>query len=170
MHHGLPGSAELSPQIFGLLGPGDLLSLARTSKDFRAFLMSRAEAEKLWIAARERTVGLPPRPTFLSEPAYANLLFSAHCHVRFMHICSKTALTSMTQHCARTNIKTIFWSYSVRYCASCKKYLYVCLSSTIMSSNTGINCLSSMLSNKDLSIEEIRSHHFNRCCVPTVVE
>lgn len=61
--------------------PRDLLNLARTSKDFRALLMSRDSA-LFWKAAREQVPGLPECPAFLSEPQYANLLFSSFCNVR----------------------------------------------------------------------------------------
>ncbi|KAI0744163.1 hypothetical protein C8Q80DRAFT_1122426 [Daedaleopsis nitida] len=68
-------------EIFGFLSPHDLLSLARTSRDFRAFLMSRAKSLAFWKAARQQIEGLPDIPAPLSEPAYANLLFFNHCHV-----------------------------------------------------------------------------------------
>ncbi|KAI0781000.1 hypothetical protein BD413DRAFT_501686 [Trametes elegans] len=66
-------------QIFAFLHPRDLLNLARTSKPFRALLM-HPSAAPFWRKARE-TVGNPPNcPTYLSEPAYANLMFFPHCH------------------------------------------------------------------------------------------
>ena len=60
--------------------PLDLLNLARTSKDFRHLLMSKSSAA-FWKAARKNVDGLPDCPPFMSEPAYANLLFCAFCHV-----------------------------------------------------------------------------------------
>ena len=60
--------------------PRDLLNLARTTKDFRTFLMSR-NAAPFWKAARQQVEGLPDCPAHLSEPAYANLVFFSHCHV-----------------------------------------------------------------------------------------
>ncbi|KAI0332365.1 hypothetical protein GY45DRAFT_1335658 [Cubamyces sp. BRFM 1775] len=54
-------------EIFGRMHPRDLLNLARTSKDFRALLMSRDSA-LFWKAAREQVPGLPECPAFLSEP------------------------------------------------------------------------------------------------------
>lgn len=68
-------------QIFSHLLPMDLLNLARTSKPFRTLLMSRNSAS-LWKASRQLVDGLPDCPVHLSEPAYANLVFSTHCHVR----------------------------------------------------------------------------------------
>ena len=67
-------------QIFGHMHPRDLLSLARTTKDFRTFLMSR-DAAPFWKAARQQVEDLPECPEHLSEPAYANLVFFSHCHV-----------------------------------------------------------------------------------------
>lgn len=42
--------------------------------------MSRTSAY-LWKAARANVEGLPECPSYLSEPQYANLVFSPHCHV-----------------------------------------------------------------------------------------
>lgn len=63
--------------------PMDLLNLARTTKVFRRFLMARSAAP-LWKTARLNDKGLPECPPHLSEPAYANLAFDTHCHVRFI--------------------------------------------------------------------------------------
>ena len=68
-------------QIFSHLLPIDLLNLARTSKSFRTLLMSRS-SRTLWRVSRQLVDGLPECPEHLSEPAYANLVFSNHCHVR----------------------------------------------------------------------------------------
>ncbi len=67
-------------QVFSFMHPRDLLSLARTTRDFRTFLSSRSSAP-FWKAARKNVEGLPDCPQYLSEPAYANLMFFAHCHV-----------------------------------------------------------------------------------------
>ncbi|KAI0779374.1 hypothetical protein C8Q74DRAFT_1258695 [Fomes fomentarius] len=81
-------------EIFGFLHPRDLLSLARTTKDFRAFLMKR----------KKTSGGLPNRPAHLSEPAFANLLFSNYCHN-----CLKT-----------TSSVAPFWKLFTRYCPACR--------------------------------------------------
>lgn len=62
---------------------GDLLSLSRTTKAFRELVLARS-AERFWKAAMENSLaeGLPACPEWLSEPAYANLMYSPHCHVR----------------------------------------------------------------------------------------
>ncbi|OBZ71726.1 hypothetical protein A0H81_08960 [Grifola frondosa] len=90
-------------EIFVHLHPRDLLHLSRTSKDFRAILMSRTSAH-FWKAARQHVEGLPDCPPFLSEPAYANLLFSPHCHI-----------------CLKGNVQSIIWPIFARYCKSCKQ-------------------------------------------------
>lgn len=42
--------------------------------------MSRINAS-FWIAARRNIEGLPDCPLYMSEPAYANLVFGNYCHV-----------------------------------------------------------------------------------------
>ena len=70
-----------SYQIFQYLGPRDLLSLARTSKNLRRFLFNRRTAGLLWETAVEEEGGVPEPLPFLSELAWINLIFSPHCHV-----------------------------------------------------------------------------------------
>ncbi|KAE9395804.1 hypothetical protein BT96DRAFT_942121 [Gymnopus androsaceus JB14] len=48
-------------EIFCYLSPGDLLQLARSSKDLRGILMSKS-SEFIWRIARENVRGFPPRP------------------------------------------------------------------------------------------------------------
>ncbi|KAH9951402.1 hypothetical protein B0H21DRAFT_718883 [Amylocystis lapponica] len=90
-------------EIFAHLDPGDLLNLARTDKEFRAFLMSRRSAF-VWKTARRNIKDFPECPPHLSEPAYANLAFSPYCH-----------------ECLRGNVQTVLWYFNVRYCNKCKK-------------------------------------------------
>ncbi|PIL35919.1 hypothetical protein GSI_01579 [Ganoderma sinense ZZ0214-1] len=90
-------------EIFGHMHPRDLLSLARTTKDFRTFLMSR-DAAPFWKAARQQVEGLPECPEDLSEPAFANLVFFPYCH-----------------ECLKPNVKSTLWEFLVRYCPSCKQ-------------------------------------------------
>ncbi|GBE83905.1 hypothetical protein SCP_0509640 [Sparassis crispa] len=90
-------------EIISHLNPRDLLNLARTSKAFRALLMTRTSAH-LWKAARKNVDGLPDCPPYLSEPEYANLAFSPHCH-----------------SCLKSNIQNVIWEFNVRYCNDCKK-------------------------------------------------
>ena len=71
-----------SLQIFSHMHPRDLLSLARTTRDLRAFLTSRRASLLSWRTARRRQAqSLPECPPFLSEVAYANLVFCSACDV-----------------------------------------------------------------------------------------
>lgn len=72
--------AKALVQIIGYLEPLDLLQLARTDKQLRVLLMNRAMSS-YWKRARRNVEGLPPCPRDLSDPAYANLMFTGHCHV-----------------------------------------------------------------------------------------
>ncbi|KAL4252491.1 hypothetical protein ABKN59_002772 [Abortiporus biennis] len=88
-------------EIFSCMHPMDLLNLTRTSKDFRALLMSKTSAN-LWKAARGTVEDFPDCPSFLSEPAYANLAFDGRCY-----------------NCFKPS-KHIIWPFLVRYCNKCK--------------------------------------------------
>ncbi|KAH9920182.1 hypothetical protein B0H21DRAFT_767726 [Amylocystis lapponica] len=90
-------------EIFGYLHPRDLLNLARTNKGFRRYLMSRSSAF-LWKAARKCIDGFPDCPSYLSEPAYANLAFFSHCH-----------------NCLKDKVEAVMWILCARYCTKCKK-------------------------------------------------
>ncbi|KAI0675150.1 hypothetical protein C8Q78DRAFT_1162389 [Trametes maxima] len=104
----MPGMPlDILIEIFSLMHPRDLLNLARTSKEFRAFLVSRSSAP-FWKAARQQVEDLPECPPFLSEPQYANLLFFTYCH-----------------KCLKPNIQTIIWEFYVRYCQTCKNAMLV---------------------------------------------
>ncbi|KIK59027.1 hypothetical protein GYMLUDRAFT_245475 [Collybiopsis luxurians FD-317 M1] len=89
-------------EIFAYLDPGDLLRLARTSKDLRGILMSKT-SESIWRTARENVEGLPPCPPDLNEPQYAHLAFESYCHV--------------CRHKGRCD--NIFWTFRMRYCNIC---------------------------------------------------
>ncbi|KAI0705068.1 hypothetical protein C8T65DRAFT_809902 [Cerioporus squamosus] len=94
-------------EIFGFLHPRDLLSLARTTKHFREFLMSRNTAH-FWEKARKQVQDIPDKPAHLSEPAYANLLFCTHCH-----------------NCLKGGAHvTAYWDICARYCASCRREVF----------------------------------------------
>ncbi|KAI0705067.1 hypothetical protein C8T65DRAFT_830619 [Cerioporus squamosus] len=94
-------------EIFGFLHPRDLLNLARTTKEFRAFLMSR-DAAHFWEKARKQVRDIPDKPAHLSEPAYANLLFFTHCH-----------------NCLKGGAHvTAYWEVAARYCASCRTEVF----------------------------------------------
>ncbi|KAI0744192.1 hypothetical protein C8Q80DRAFT_1345957 [Daedaleopsis nitida] len=95
-------------EIFHALSPGDLLNLARTSKDLRQFLMSH-EASIYWEQAMKQVRGLPVRPAHLSEPAYVNLIYSNHCH-----------------NCLeeKDDVKP-YWPLFLRYCEECVEFMFV---------------------------------------------
>ncbi len=111
-------------QIFAFLHPRDLLNLARTTKDFRAFLMSR-NAAKFWERARMQVEDIPDKPAHLSEPAYANLLFFTHCHVGGFHASRRRRRRHslcLWQNCLKGGAHiTAYWEISARYCASCRQ-------------------------------------------------
>ncbi|TBU45774.1 hypothetical protein BD309DRAFT_1068016 [Dichomitus squalens] len=84
----------------------DLLALSRSTKDFRRLLLNR-HSTRIWRQSRKQLEGLPEPPSYLNEPAYANLLFSPHCH-----------------NCLKVNINTVLWLFSARYCNPCKRILF----------------------------------------------
>ncbi|KAJ3920597.1 hypothetical protein F5877DRAFT_77017 [Lentinula edodes] len=89
-------------EIFGHLDPGDLLHLARTSRDLRDILMSKS-SEGIWRAARRNVEGLPPLPNDLNEPQYAHLLFEPYCHIcRYPGRCDN-----------------VLWNFRMRACQKC---------------------------------------------------
>lgn len=75
---GLP--LEVLFEVLCYLHPLDLLYLARVSKLFRSFLLNRHKAKSIWTGALKRIDRLPQCPSYLSEPAYANLVFWPFCH------------------------------------------------------------------------------------------
>ncbi|KAJ7650256.1 hypothetical protein FB45DRAFT_887444 [Roridomyces roridus] len=88
-------------EILGHLRLQDLLTLSRTTKDFRGLLMSRSSAT-IWKESRSRVEGLPDIPKDLSEPQYANLVFDSHCH-----------------ECLAPSAKTVVWIVRLRLCKKC---------------------------------------------------
>ncbi|KAL7278258.1 hypothetical protein ACG7TL_008234 [Trametes sanguinea] len=70
---------DILTEIFSYLHPSDLLSLVRTNKAFRRFLLDPRNVH-IWRVCREGAEDIPPLPPFMSEPAYAHLLFAPFCH------------------------------------------------------------------------------------------
>lgn len=70
---------DMLGEIISYLEPLDVLQLSRTDNCLRDLLMNRAMAS-YWKRARENVDALPPCPADMSEPAYANLMFTDHCH------------------------------------------------------------------------------------------
>ncbi|KAI0332687.1 hypothetical protein GY45DRAFT_1320591 [Cubamyces sp. BRFM 1775] len=89
-------------EVFGHLEPRDLCNLVRTNRAIRDFLLNRRQSKAIWRDARERLGGLPDLPHFLSEPAYAHLLFSNHCH-----------------SCGKGPVYKILFPWFKRYCNKC---------------------------------------------------
>ncbi|OSD06735.1 hypothetical protein PYCCODRAFT_758298 [Trametes coccinea BRFM310] len=68
-------------EILRLAHPKDLISWARTTKSFRAFLMNRRSMH-IWKTSRQRvSPPAPDCPSELDEPQYAVLLFTSDCTV-----------------------------------------------------------------------------------------
>ena len=84
VHLILPSSlkCDILVQICSYLRPLDLLTMARSCKLLRDFFMSKASAPA-WVASR-RAIELPDCPSDLSEPQYADLLFSKGCYVSLL--------------------------------------------------------------------------------------
>ncbi|KAI0371224.1 hypothetical protein BV20DRAFT_1017169 [Pilatotrama ljubarskyi] len=95
---------EVQLEIYNYLEPQDLLHLSRTCKKFRAFFLDRKLNEPLWRQARQNLSAdaLPPRPPFMSEPAFIHLLYSPHCH-----------------NCGAPNVRKILPACFMRCCSKC---------------------------------------------------
>ncbi|KAI0783638.1 hypothetical protein C8Q75DRAFT_429125 [Abortiporus biennis] len=94
---------EILFEIFLQIYPQDLLSLSRTTKDFRALLVSKS-AIRFWKASSKLNAkNIPPCYPDMNELAFANLLYSPHCH-----------------SCLRPNVQTVLWEVRARYCNNCR--------------------------------------------------
>ncbi|KAF8996616.1 hypothetical protein BDQ17DRAFT_1411690 [Cyathus striatus] len=93
---------DLWLEIFSQLEPLDLISLSRTSKSLRKFLMAESSSN-LWRGAQENMDGVPVCPEGISEQGYTALLFESHCH---------KCLSSTRNVC---------WDLRARLCEECLK-------------------------------------------------
>ncbi|CAE6511578.1 unnamed protein product [Rhizoctonia solani] len=79
---GLQGIMNLPIEVFMEMAhhvyPGDLISLIRTNKFFRAMLLNQS-AVIVWQRVLSNVPELPPCPTGMMEPQYAALMFSKYC-------------------------------------------------------------------------------------------
>ncbi|KAG9008193.1 hypothetical protein FRB93_006761 [Tulasnella sp. JGI-2019a] len=92
---------DIIHEIFRWLQPIDLLQLARSTRTLRNHLMSKVSLS-LWKSSRRNVLGGAPEcPEYMSEPAFAQLLFSDECFV-----CGK-----------KTN--WMFWEVKMRCCNEC---------------------------------------------------
>ncbi|EIW57054.1 uncharacterized protein TRAVEDRAFT_73314 [Trametes versicolor FP-101664 SS1] len=102
--HDLPNMPiDILFEIFSKLTPRDLLSISRTTKSFRQLLLSR-QAATVWKAARLATPPFLERPSDVSEPYWANLVYGKS----FCQVCGSSA-----------NKKRVFFELRRRLCASC---------------------------------------------------
>ncbi|KAI0766119.1 hypothetical protein BD413DRAFT_155233 [Trametes elegans] len=92
---------EIQLEIYSYLESRDLLLLSRLCKKFHAFFLTRALTKSLWAQARLNTDDIPPRPPFMSEPAFINLLYSPYC-----------------QLCGCSNVRPV-WTWFLRCCVKC---------------------------------------------------
>ncbi|CAE7101851.1 unnamed protein product [Rhizoctonia solani] len=93
---------DIFTEIASHLLPIDIVSLSRSSKFFRSFLMDRSSIH-IWHTAMRNIRGLPPCPPDLSEPHYLSLLFSKFC--------------TMCCQPVRSRMDEIL---RVRFCTSCR--------------------------------------------------
>ncbi|KAH9946165.1 uncharacterized protein BXZ73DRAFT_95664 [Epithele typhae] len=112
---------DIVAEVFSHLSPKDLLALARTSKLLRSLLMSKQNVW-YWIAARANVPGMPPCPPYLSEPKYANFVFSNLC--------------SLCPEVAADRRSTTFPDEGLRLC--CRG---VCLNGIAYENNPEVVCL-----------------------------
>ncbi|KAJ1302419.1 hypothetical protein OPQ81_002737 [Rhizoctonia solani] len=94
---------EVFMEIAPYVNPGDLITLIRTNKFFRAMLLNRSAAP-IWQCTLNNVLALPPCPTGMVEPQYAALIFSKNCT-----ICGVQTVTSKPDPYLR-----------VRLCPSCR--------------------------------------------------
>ncbi|KAJ7596354.1 hypothetical protein C8J56DRAFT_917247 [Mycena floridula] len=88
-------------EIFSHLLPYDLLRMSRLNKDLRRVLISRSSIT-VWKSARSNDNECPNPPDGMSEPAWANLLFDAHCHF-----------------CLANGARNVEWVLQMRICKKC---------------------------------------------------
>ncbi|KAF9525160.1 hypothetical protein CPB83DRAFT_909426 [Crepidotus variabilis] len=94
---------EILLEIFVLVDPADLLSLARTTKSIRSILMDKKTLSLWKTSFRNMELSLPECPDDLSEPVYAALAFDKPC-----------------SYCGRDNITVyIAWACRLRVCTKC---------------------------------------------------
>ncbi|KAK0470525.1 hypothetical protein IW261DRAFT_1597829 [Armillaria novae-zelandiae] len=108
---------EIYLEIFSYLRPVDLLRLARTTKHFRGFLMSRSVLS-LWARARSYVDPLPNMLPLTSEPAIVDFMFEKGCN-----------------YCASDEKSQVFTT-SMRACQKCMLRLHVPESELLVNSKT----------------------------------
>ncbi|PBK68885.1 hypothetical protein ARMSODRAFT_199285 [Armillaria solidipes] len=109
---------EIYLEIFSYLCPVDLLRLARTTKHFRSFLMSRSVLS-LWERARSYVDPLPDMSPLMSEPAIIDFMFEKGCN-----------------YCASEEKSRVMTMTTTRACQKCILRLYVSESELLVNSKT----------------------------------
>ncbi|KAL0064198.1 hypothetical protein AAF712_008920 [Marasmius tenuissimus] len=98
---------DLVYEICSHLEPFDLLRLSRASRELRRMLLTKA-SQSMWRRARANS-GIPEPIGSMSEPAFASLVFEAHC-----------------SFCFAPNVRNISWLAQRRVCKKCiEKYFDV---------------------------------------------
>ena len=69
-------------QVCSFSTPADLLSLSRTCKDVRSYILQKSWKD-VWSSA-EQVAGMPACPPDLTHPQYASLLYDRYCTVRLL--------------------------------------------------------------------------------------
>ncbi|KAK0196432.1 hypothetical protein F5146DRAFT_3368 [Armillaria mellea] len=84
--------------------PQDLLALARTSKDIRAFMLNESQAGVWRRAIKAESPPVPAPMIGFSELAWISLLYDPYCGL-----------------CGAKNVRTIDFTFRTRLCSSCKQ-------------------------------------------------
>ncbi|KAL6303851.1 hypothetical protein BKA93DRAFT_734245, partial [Sparassis latifolia] len=94
-------------QVLSYLMPLDILHISRTCRSLRRALMNHS-AQLVWRRAQLNVPGLPYCPSFLSEPAYASLVFE--------ETCARCA-------CGNVGLEWIIWEFRARCCRECQEQM-----------------------------------------------
>ncbi|EUC59568.1 hypothetical protein RSOL_320170 [Rhizoctonia solani AG-3 Rhs1AP] len=129
---GLQGIMKMPLEVFMEIAyyahPGDLVSLIRTNKFFRAMLLNKS-ATSIWQRALSYVPSLPPCPTGMVEPQYAALMFSKNCtlcgaqatskpdpflQVRLCSSCRDTGLEEILPGATRVRGAFVPWTTQIK--------------------------------------------------------
>ena len=116
-----------SSQIFSLVHPKDLMRISWTSKILNGFLTSKS-SRHVWQASFKtipENQRPPPRPSGITEMAYANLLYGQCCMVCVL-VVNRLARPSNIglQNCAIDGPLIAAWHALVRVCGPCVDKMY----------------------------------------------
>lgn len=119
----LPGMPlDVLFDIFCLLLPLDILRLSRATKSLRNILMD-CSAVFVWKNAfLNLRIKPPPRPSNMTEPRWASLLFDSYCQaslVFFLFFFGSAFLMSGFQFCLASGVQKPTWICKFRACKNC---------------------------------------------------